>query len=140
MTSQVPEMYWYLFWIGVLVCSIAFGLYVATMTHRRNMKALEILKTYADKGIEPPASVAEQLTSQLLDSNSGRAAKHRDRGELLRSSIGFLFTACVTGGLHYWLLDAGGPSWAIHASKAAMAFFGFGAFGLLIAALVFRDK
>jgi hypothetical protein len=140
MSSQVPGMYWYLFWVAVLVWCIVFALFVATMTHRRNMKALEILKTYADKGVEPPASIAEQLTRQMLDSNSGTAAKHRDRGELLRSFIGFLFTACAIGGLHYWLLDAGGPSWALHASKAAMAFFGFGAFGLLIAALVVREK
>ena len=140
MSSQVPGMYWYVFWIAVLVCSIVFGLYVATMTHRRNMKALEILKTYAEKGMEPPASIAEQLTQQMLDPNSGRAAKHRDRGELLRSFIGFLFTACVIGGVHYWLVDTGGPIWAIRASRSAMAFFGFGAFGLLLAALVFREK
>ena len=139
MSSQIPEMYWYLFWVAVLVWAIVFGLYVATITHRRNMKALEILKTYADKGIHPPASIAEQLTRQMLDSQ-GPAAKLRERGELLRSFIGFLFTACITGGLHYWLADAGGPSWAIHGWRAGMAFFGFGAFGLLIAALVVREK
>jgi hypothetical protein len=139
-TAQLPELYWYLFWAAALVLAIVFGLYVATVTHRRNMKALEILKTYAEKGAEPPAPIAELLTKQMLGSQAGTAAKLRDRAELLRSFIGFLFSACVMGGIHYWLADAEAPSWAIHGSKAAMAFFGFGAFGLLLATLLTREK
>jgi hypothetical protein len=42
--------------------------------------------------------------------------------------------------LHYWLAETGGPTWAIVASRAAMAFFGFGAFGLLLASLITREK
>lgn len=140
MTAQLPELYWYLFWVAALVLAIVFGLYVATITHRRNMKALEVLKTYAEKGMEPPAPVADLLTRQLLDSQAGTAVKFRDRAELLRAFIGFLFSACVIGAIHFWLVDAQAPSWAIHSSRAAMAFFGFGAFGLLLATLLTRQK
>ena len=140
MTAELPELYWYLFAVAALALAIAFGIYVATITHRRNMKALEILKTYAERGAEPPAPLADLLTKQMLESQAGSAAKFTDRAELLRSFIGFLFSACVVGGIHYWLSDAQAPGWAIHASRAAMAFFGFGAFGLLLATVLTREK
>jgi hypothetical protein len=140
MSGQVPEIFWYLLLAGTLAGTIGYGLYVATIAHRRNMKALEVLKTYAEKGADPPASVVDELAKQTLAPRTDDASKFQSRSAVLRSFIGFLFSACVTGGLHYWLADTEGPAWAIATSRAAMAFFGFGAFGLLLASLFAREK
>jgi hypothetical protein len=70
--------------------------------------------------------------------DSGRSSKQWGREHLVRSFIGFLFSACVIGGIHFWLAETDGPLWAIGAARAGMSFFGFGAFGLLLASLFMR--
>jgi hypothetical protein len=136
--SGLPAIYWYVFWVVALAGALGFGFYVATITHRRNMKALEILKSYAERGVEPPASIAEPLAAQIMEPRN--SSRLRGREELVRSFIGFVFSACVLGGIHYWLAETEGPAWAVIASRAGMAFFGFGAFGLLLASLFTREK
>jgi hypothetical protein len=42
------------FWIGLAIVVEAFGFYMAAIIHRRNMKVLELPKSYAEKGIDPP--------------------------------------------------------------------------------------
>ena len=54
MNGDVPAIYWYLFWVGLVIVMEAFGFFMATIIHRRNMRVLDLLKSYADKGIEPP--------------------------------------------------------------------------------------
>ena len=103
MNGEVPEIYWYLFWVGLAIVVEAFGFFMATIIHRRNMRVLDLLKSYADKGIEPPAGVAELLSEQVTD--PGRAWKSSPRGARLERFIGFLFTACVIGGVAWWLVD-----------------------------------
>ena len=44
MNGDVPEIYWYLFWVGLAVVIEAFGFYMATIIHRRNMRVLDLLK------------------------------------------------------------------------------------------------
>ena len=145
MNDGLPEIYWFVFWMAVFLALVAWGFYTAITTHRRNMKALEVLKTYAEKGAAPPDAIADQLARQILSSPGSSAEKWnsspRDRrNALLRSFIGFTFMSCVAWGLNSWLLDSEGAKWAIYASEAARAFFGFGAFGLLVAAVLTREK
>ncbi len=134
MSGEVPEIYWYLFWVGLAIVVEAFGFYMATIIHRRNMRVLDLLKSYADKGIEPPAGVAELLSEQV--SEPGGAWKSSARGARLQRFIGFLFTACVIGGVSWWLVDAAGPQWAVYPAVSAAVFFSLGAFGFLITAVV----
>lgn len=61
MGGEVPEMLWYLFWVGVLAFVAVFSIAMMTLISRRNAKALELLKLYAEKGIEPPPTLAELL-------------------------------------------------------------------------------
>jgi hypothetical protein len=146
MSDGLPEIYWYGFWMLLLVVSAAWGFYSAITTHRRNMKALEILKLYAEKGAAPPQAIADQLAKQILGSaqnagaDKGNASGLGRRDSLLQTFIGFLFCACLAWGLNSWLVAAEAAKWAIFASAAAWAFFGFGAFGLLVAALLTREK
>ncbi len=134
MNGDVPEIYWYVFWVGLAIVVEAFGFYLATIIHRRNMKVLDLLKAYAEKGIEPPAAVAELLSDQVRD--PGRAWKSSARGARLERFIGFLFTACVIGGVAWWLVDAAGPLWAVYSAVSAAVFFSVGAIGFLLIAVV----
>src|SRR5262245_19298937 len=146
MSDQLPALYWYVFWLVCVLGVLAYGFVATAMRHRRNMQALDLLKQYADKGQEPPPVIAERLAAQILNSEDTSVAMNRGsspndrRDELLKMFIGFLFSACVAWGLSLWLVDSGSARWAIHASEAAWAFFGFGAFGLLLAALLTRKS
>ena len=134
MNGEVPEIYWYVFWVGLAIVVEAFGFYMAAIIHRRNMKVLELLKSYAEKGIDPPAAIAELLSEQV--SEPGRAWKSSARGARLQRFIGFLFTACVIGGVAWWLIDAAGPRWALYPAVCAAVFFSVGAIGFLLTAVV----
>lgn len=131
MNGDVPEIYWYFFWVGLAIVVEAFGFYMVTVIHRRNMKVLELLKAYAEKGLDPPPAVAELLSDQGKD--PGRASA---RGARLERFIGFSFTACVIGGVAWWLVDAAGPPWAVYPAVCAAVFFSVGAFGFLATAVV----
>jgi len=144
MNDNLPALYWYAFWFVGLLGFLAYQVVAVALRHRRNMKALEILEQYAEKGQEPPP-IVEQLAGQILNSEDAvvknRGASPADRrDELVKLFIGFLFSACLAWGLNLWLVDSGGASWAIYASEAARAFFGFGSFGLLLAALLTRHS
>jgi hypothetical protein len=134
MNTDVPEIYWYLFWVAVAIVVEAFGFYMATIIHRKNMRVLDLLKSYADKGMEPPPAVAELLNKQTDD--PGRAARATPRGARLEQFTGFLFTGCVIGGVAWWLVDSAGPAWAVYPAVSAAAFFSVGALGYLITAVV----
>src|SRR5687767_1348610 len=104
MNGAVPEIYWYVFWVGLAIVVEGFGFYMAFIIHRRNMRVLDLLKSYAEKGIEPPEAVTHLLSEQVAD--PGRAWKASARGMRLQRFLGFLFTACVIGGVAWWLIDA----------------------------------
>jgi hypothetical protein len=138
MNGEVPEIYWYVFWVGLAIVVEAFGFYMAAIVHRRNMKVLELLRSYAEKGIDPPAAVAELLSEQVTE--PGRAWKSSARGARLQRFIGFLFTACVIGGVAWWLIDAAGPRWALYPAVSAAVFFSVGAIGFLLTAVVTPER
>jgi hypothetical protein len=61
MNGEVPQMFWYLFWVGVLAFMVVFSIAMTMLISRRNAKALELLKLYAERGIDPPPTLAELL-------------------------------------------------------------------------------
>jgi hypothetical protein len=131
MNGEVPQMYWYLFWVGLAIVVQAFGFTMLTVIHRRNMKVLDLLKSYAEKGIDPPPGVTALLAEQA--SEPGRATA---RGVRLEKFVGFLFMACVIGGVAWWLIDTAGPSWAVYPAASSAMFFAVGALGFLLTAVV----
>lgn len=136
MNGDLPEIYWYLFWVGVLVFMVAFSFAMMWLIHQRNMKTIELLRKYAEKGVEPPPAMAELLASS---GSSDQKWKSTRRGALLQSFIGMAFTACAAGGIAWWRIDAGGPQAVIYFFGAAAVFFAVSALGLLVAALFTRD-
>jgi hypothetical protein len=138
MNTELPEIYWYLFWVALAIVVEAFGFYMATIIHRKNMRVLDLLKSYADKGMEPPPAVAELLNKQVDD--PGRAARATPRGARLEQFTGFLFTGCVIGGVAWWLVESAGPAWALYPTVSAAVFFSVGALGYLITAVVSSER
>lgn len=134
MSGDVPEIYWYVFWVGLAIVMEAFGFYMATIIHRRNMKVLELLRPYAERGIEPPAGLAELLGDQRHQSGSSA------RGARLQRFVGLLFAACVTAGVAWWLTEDAGPRWALYTTVCAAAFFSISAIGFLLAAVVTPER
>ena len=102
MNGEVPQIYWYVFWVGLAIVVEVFGFYMAAIIHRKNMRVIDLLKSYADKGIEPPAAVAGLLSEKAND--PGHAWRSTARGARLEQFTGFLFTGCVIGGVAWWLI------------------------------------
>jgi hypothetical protein len=69
MNGEVPEIYWFLLWVGVLVFVIAFGTVMTVLVSRANTKALALLTLYAEKGIDPPPTLAELLKKPCGEAN-----------------------------------------------------------------------
>jgi hypothetical protein len=65
MRGEIPAMYWYLFWVGVLAFMIVFSFSMMALISRRNLKALALLKLYAEKGVDPPPTVAALLATPV---------------------------------------------------------------------------
>jgi hypothetical protein len=140
------EMLWYLLLVGVAVA--LFGSILASMAlrHRRYMRALEILKTYAEKGVEPPAEVTALLLQPLADT-AERKAVARTTSEATAqatvkataqatASMTWLFPACVAGAVAWWLLHGGGAKEiAAYVAVAFAIFFGASALAALLSAL-----
>src|SRR5215470_16623051 len=112
MSGPVPPVLWFLFWVGLSVGVLSFGFFMAIIIHRGNMKALEVLRTYAEKGIEPPPAVVEMLTRQMGDTDAPQAG--REFGKKAGNFTGLLVAACVAGGIAWWRMDEGGPQWVVY--------------------------
>ena len=130
--SQVPPILWFLFWVGLSVGVLSFGFFMAIIIHRGNMKALEVLRAYAEKGIEPPAAVVEMLTRQMGGTEAARSG--REMGQKAGNFTGLVVAACTAGGIAWWRMNEGGPQWAVYLFGAGAVFWGLRAIWFLFAA------
>jgi hypothetical protein len=137
--KDLPEIYWYLFWIGFVILAFRMAYLGGKHGFETRLKAIEVLRMYAEKGTEPPPAMMDQLAKAAFEHGPGKDRKD-SRGGLLPSFIGFLFMACVAWAVHAWLASISAPVWQTAAATAAVAFFGFGAFGFLLAALFTRKQ
>jgi len=138
MSSQVPPILWFLFWVGLSVGVLGFGFFMAIVIHRGHLKTLEILRLYAEKGIEPPPAVIEVLTRQAGDSDGARAG--RDAGIKAANFTGLLVSACVAGAIAWWRVNAGGPQWVVYFFSVCAVFFGMRSLWYLVTSLSTSDK
>lgn len=122
MNGQVPSIFWFLFWVGLSAGVLSFGFFMAIIIHRSNMKALDILKSYAEKGIDPPPVVVEILAKQMGDTEAAQAG--REVGQKAGNFTGLVIAACVAGGIALWRMNAGGPEWVVYFFACSALFFG----------------
>jgi hypothetical protein len=138
MSGEVSPMLWFLFWVGLSAGVLSFGFFMAIIIHRGNMKALEVLRTYAEKGIEPPPAIIEMLTRHL---SSDEAAKTgQDIGKKAGSFTGLVAAACVAGAIAWWRMNAGGPQWVVYVFAASAVFWGVYAIAYLFRAFTSSGK
>lgn len=140
MHDKLPQIYWYLFWIGVVILAFRMAYLGGKSAFLVRMRALDILKTYAEKGTEPPPAMMEELAVQAFEKKPSSSTGEIPRSGLLMFFLGFLFMASVCWGARALLMSHGAPDWTVVTSTAAMAFFGLGAVGNLLAALFTRQK
>jgi hypothetical protein len=142
MNGELPDIYWYVFFATAIVLTIGAVTFGGILEHRRRMRALDILKMYAERGAEPPPVITDRLAEQILESEKSPSLRQKRQGALMQGFMGLLYSACATYGIGWWLTDTGGPQWAIIAMYCGTIFFGIGAAGMLLGALVTysRDK
>lgn len=132
MTGQVAPMLWY------LLCAVVFTVFPWSMVftiHRQRMKALEILRIYAEKGIEPPPGIAEPLMRTINPETHKRARPERSR-QFERFAY-CLFTASAAAGVAWWWRAdmSGGWAWIFWIAAIVACSHAAGAVASLVAAL-----
>jgi hypothetical protein len=130
-------MLWFLFWVGLSVGVLSFGFFMATIIHRGNMKALEILRAYAEKGIEPPPAIVEMLTRHMSDTEAARAG--REIGKKAGNFTGLLASSCAAGAIAWWRMNEG-PQWVVYLFAFSAVFFAARAIVFLLAPLTSSKK
>ncbi len=118
MDGKLPEIYWYVFWIGFVIISFGGMIFGGILAHRARLKELDILRTYAEKGVEPPPAIVEALSGQAQQHKA--AAKQASEQAAVRASVhlshfvGSLFAAGLTGGLAWWASEGRAPEWLFY--------------------------
>jgi hypothetical protein len=132
MSNGVPPMFWFLFWVGLSAGVLSFGFFMAIIIHRGNMKALEVLRTYAEKGIEPPPAIVEMLTRHMGDAEDAKAG--REIGRKAGNFTGLVAAACLGGAIAWWRMNEGGPQWVVYLFACSAVFFALRAIAFLFVA------
>jgi len=130
MSGPVAPILWYLLAVAALG---VFPLSMVWVIHRQKMKVLEILGSYAQRGVDPPAAVTELLFKQIASPD--RKWRSTPRGSLLHTFGVHLCCAVWLGCIAWWRIEAGSPRWAVYAAVGSTVFFALLAVGQLAAAL-----
>ncbi len=85
MSGETPEIYWYLLWVGVLAWAVVFSVSMMAILSRGQMKKLELLKAYVEKGIDPPPALAALLATPC--GKPGRRWKTTPPGADMKPSV-----------------------------------------------------
>ncbi len=137
MQGHVPELAWYLLAVGfvafAIILPIWFGIW---MGHGMQLRALQLLRIYAEKGEEPPASV---LDAAFRGSAAGPPPGRRrtGRAEQMERFVWAAACAAAAAGVAWWRSAAGGPAWVVYAASIAGAVLAVGAMARLVVAICF---
>ena len=112
----------------IMVVSLVFGagviiaVSIAWLEYRKRTRALDVLRIYAERGEEPPASVSQTLTS--LSGYPSAAKAPWTRGRFLSHAAPNTIFAVGLAGLAWWRFSAFGETGAsvVVPSLAALFF------------------
>jgi hypothetical protein len=105
------------------------------MPHQTKLKTIEVLKAYAEKGEEPPASVLEAVTRITGPAVPPKPAP-ATRGEHLSHLAACVGLAVGAAGLAWWRLTVGDPGSPLPVFAVMVAiFFAASAASRLVSAL-----
>lgn len=135
MQGDVTELAWYLLAVGFILFAIVLPIWFGIWTgHRTQLRALDLLRTYADKGEDPPAAVLE---AAFRGSTGGAkpAPQRSGRAEQMERFVWAVACAAAAAAVAWWRSAAGGPQWVVYAAGVAAAVLGAGALARLAAAV-----
>lgn len=142
MSEHVPEVLWFGFAVFAFVGMMGGLTWGGYLQHRQRMKALEILRLYAEKNVEPPAAILEPLAREIFETPEARAATAaaRKASRHMARFFGEILAAAAAAGIAWWRMQAGGPDWLVYAAGIFAIIFVAGAIARLIATFVSREK
>lgn len=111
--GEVSPMHWYLFWVTTVTVLAVWVWFMTFSIHRANTKALEILRIYAERGEEPPPSVAEPLLRRLNAQGERQAGVSKSpREKHWEAFVIFGCTALAWAVVAWWRSKSGfEPQW-----------------------------
>lgn len=133
--EDVPGILWYLLAVGFVVSGVLMSAWFGLLAHRHRVRTLEVLKSYAERGEEPPAAVLAAMVTSFSapQAHSQPAAPMSRRSHLDH----FILNACLAvaaAGVAWWRIsDGGGPQWLAIAAVIFAAFLGAAAVAGMIA-------
>lgn len=139
--GEVPGIYWFVFWCAVVVISFTMAWLGGRAAHQQKMKALEILRIYAERGVEPPASVAGPILNAMdVEAHEERKWKSRKPDNpAAPDALPFVFIGLGGLAVAWWRGSQGGqPEWVFYGAIMVAVFFGGGGIAGLITKIFSR--
>ena len=140
MANQSVEVFVLLLVFGT---AITIPVSISWFDHRTRTRALDVLRVYAERGEEPPASVVQALTGLSGWASKPKPGERRPatRGRHLAHAAGNTVLAAGLGALAWWRLSATGEaSTGIIVAMLAALFFAAGLAARLVGAYYATEK
>lgn len=135
MQGHVSELAWYLLAVGFVLFAVVLPIWFGIWTgHSVQVRALQLLRTYAEKGEEPPAAVLE-AAFRGSPAGTKRARPRAARAEQMERFVWAAACAAAAAGVAWWRSAAGGPAWVVYAAGIAAAVLAAGALARLVVAI-----
>jgi hypothetical protein len=134
-------MLWYLLAVAFVVFAVIVPIYWGIWSaHRLQSRALALLRTYAERGEEPPPSVLEAVARRPAHVQPGQRAPKHSRAAHLEQFIYSATMAGVAAAIAWWRqADGSGPQWFVYAAGIFAIVLGVTAFAHLLAAISTPD-
>lgn len=134
----------------VLATGIAIPVLISWFDHRTRTRALDVLRAYAERGEEPPASVTQALTwvsgwpraaPLPANDNRDRLGRPRTRGGFLAHAAANTVFATGFSWFAWWRYsDLGEASWGVIVSILVAMFFAASVAAQLVGAYYAPDR
>lgn len=111
--------YW---WLIFPLYGLAMGAWHSGMQYRRQKAMLDVIRTYADRGEQPPEAVLAALKANDDDDCNGHSGNRGGSRYWSLAALFFLLSATFAGVSYFSLLGdgAGGPFYLVAAVMAAV--------------------
>ncbi|HET7084285.1 MAG TPA: hypothetical protein VFI23_05915 [Rhizomicrobium sp.] len=97
-----PRFWWLIFPLFWMICALAWG----WSRHSRANRALDIIKSYADQGKDPPPELVKSLQAGM-EGGCGRYGWRHSPERRLHRAILFTVLAIAFGAMSFWHMDDG---------------------------------
>ena len=114
----MADLFRHFFWLIFPIMGIGLGAFAIWNEFSRQKKALEVLKVYAEKGAEPPASVIAVLNRA---SSPGGTEPPRTLANPWARAAFFVIMSAGFGAMTFWTARSHAPGWLFGIAAFVMA-------------------